>query len=202
MFYSRSIVRPLCVRARGTNTRQRPAIKLPGLLTLPLLFTLLLVAGHSHADLDIDESVRLALLDDPVIAASRARSLALGDAAVADGQLPDPKLKTGLYNVPLDDFDLREDPATQLRLGIEQSFPRGDTLQYQQRQSEWLATAMQAMSEMAARKVERDVRNQFLELTTRYRLKALSRNPAACSRNWSRSPAHNTRPAGSASRMY
>jgi len=96
--------------------------------------TLLLVAGQSHADLDIDESVRLALLGDPVIAASRARSQALSEAAIADGQLSDPKLKTGLYNVPLDDFDLREDPATQLRLGIEQSFPRGDTLQ--QRSSE------------------------------------------------------------------
>ncbi len=164
MFYSRNIVRPLCARARATNTRQRPAFKQPGLLTLPLLLTLLLIAGYSHADLDIDESVRLALLDDPVIAASRARSQALSDAAIADGQLPDPKLKTGLYNVPLDDFDLREDPATQLRLGIEQSFPRGDTLQYRQRQSEWLATAMQAMSELAARKVERDVRNRFLEL--------------------------------------
>jgi len=164
MFHYRSSTRPPCARARGTDTRQRPATKLPGLLTLLLPFTLLLVAGHSHADLDLDESVRLALLDDPVIAASRARSQALGDAAVADGQLPDPKLKTGLYNVPLDDFDLTEDPATQLRLGIEQSFPRGDTLQYRQRQSEWLATAMQAMSEMAARKVERDVRKQFLDL--------------------------------------
>ncbi|MGB5180381.1 MAG: TolC family protein [Gammaproteobacteria bacterium] len=164
MFYFRSLARSLRARARGTHTRHLPAIKRSGLLTLPLLVTLLLAAGHSHAELDIDESVRLALLDDPVIAASRARSQALSDAAVADGQLPDPKLRTGLYNVPLDDFDLREDPATQLRLGIEQSFPRGDTLQYRQRQSEWLATAMQAMSEMAARKVERDVRKQFLEL--------------------------------------
>ena len=164
MFYSRSIVRPLCAHTRGTNTRQSPAIRLSVRLTLPLLALLLLVAGSSQADLDIDESVRLALLDDPVIAASQARSQALSDAAVADGQLPDPKLRTGLYNVPLDDFDLGDDPATQLRLGIEQSFPRGDTLQYRQRQSEWLATAMQAMSEMAARKVERDVRKQYLEL--------------------------------------
>jgi outer membrane protein TolC len=164
MFHYRRITRPRCVHTRGTDTRLRPATKRPGQLTRPLLLTLLLVAGQSHADLDIDESVRLALLGDPVIAASRARSQALSEAAIADGQLPDPKLKTGLYNVPLDDFDLREDPATQLRLGIEQSFPRGDTLQYRQRQSEWLATAMQAMSEIAARKVERDVRKQFLEL--------------------------------------
>ena len=161
MFYSRSIIRPRCARTRGTNTCQLPVIKLSA---LPLLITLLVVASPGHADLDINESVRLALLDDPVIAASQARSQALSNAAVADGQLPDPKLKTGFYNVPLDNFDLSEDPATQLRLGIEQSFPRGDTLHYRQRQSEWLATSMQAMSEVAARRVERDVRKQFLEL--------------------------------------
>jgi len=164
MFYFRSNVRPQCARAGGTNNRLLPATGLSGQLTVPLLIMLLLVAGHSHANLDIDESVRLALLDDPVVAASQARAQALSDAAVADGQLPDPKLRTGLYNVPLDNFDLSEDPATQLRLGIEQSFPRGDTLHYRQRQSEWLATSMQAMADVAARKTVRDVRTQFLEL--------------------------------------
>ena len=164
MFYFRSIVRPQCARAGGTNNRLLPATGLPGQLTAPLLIMLLLVAGHSHADLDINESVRLALLDDPVVAASQARAQALSDAAVADGQLPDPKLRTGLYNVPLDNFDLSEDPATQLRIGVEQSFPRGDTLHYRQRQSEWLATSMQAMADVAVRKTVRDVRKQFLEL--------------------------------------
>jgi len=151
-------------RATGTNSFLFAALHVRGWLTWPVLFALLLAAGNCHADLDIDESVRLALLDDPVIAASQARSQALSDAAVADGQLPDPKLRTGLYNVPLDNFDLGEDPATQLRIGLEQSFPRGETLQYRQRQSEWLATSMRAMADVAARKTVRDVRKQFLEL--------------------------------------
>ena len=135
-----------------------------GLLTLALLIALPTLSGKARADLDINESVRLALIDDPVIAASRARSQALSDAAVADGQLPDPKLKTGFYNVPIDNFDLEEDPATQLRLGVEQSFPRGDTLQYKRRKAEWMSTSEQAMAEVAARQVVRDVRQQFLEL--------------------------------------
>ena len=166
MFYYRRTVRTLCLakRAWGTNTHQTSALRQKGLLTLAVVLALLTFANTTRADLDINESVRLALIDDPVVAASRARSQALSDAAVADGQLPDPTLKTGFYNVPLDNFDLREDPATQLRLGIEQSFPRGDTLQYRQRQTEWMATAEQAMAEVAARQVVRDVRLQFLDL--------------------------------------
>jgi len=166
MFYSRRIVRPRCIakRAWWTSTHQLSALRQNGLLTLAVMIALLTFANKTRADLDINESVRLALIDDPVIAASRARSQALSDAAVADGQLPDPKLKTGFYNVPVDNFDLKEDPATQLRLGIEQSFPRGDTLQYRQRQAEWMATSEQAMSEVATRQVVRDVRQQFLEL--------------------------------------
>lgn len=129
-----------------------------------LLIALLAYGGSGHAELAIEESVRLALVDDPVIAARRARAEALGETAIADGQLPDPKLRTGFYNVPLDSFDLDEEPSTQLRLGIEQSFPRGDTLQYRQQQAEWMATAEDALAEVAARSVVRDVRVQYLEL--------------------------------------
>jgi outer membrane protein TolC len=163
MCYFRNHIRP-AGSAGGRNTHRLCARRWRVRLTVPLLCALLLAAGNSHADLGIEESVRLALLDDPAIAATQARSRALSDAAVADGQLPDPKLRTGLYNVPLDNFDLSEDPATQLRIGLEQSFPPGDTLQYRQRQSEWLATSMQAMADVATRKTVREVRKQFLEL--------------------------------------
>ena len=76
-------------------------------------------AASVHADLDINEAVRLALTDDPVVAASHARSQALQDNAIADGQLPDPQLKTGIYNLPTDNFHINEEPSTQLRLGVQ-----------------------------------------------------------------------------------
>jgi len=122
------------------------------------------LATASRADLDIDETLRLALADDPVIAARQARSQAYSDNAVADGQLPDPTLKTGLYNLPLDDFELDEEPTTQLRLGLVQSFPRGRTRHFRRERSEWLAASEAAAAESAELQLVRDVRNSFLEL--------------------------------------
>jgi outer membrane protein TolC len=121
-------------------------------------------ATTASADLDIIEAVNLALTDDPVVAASQARTQALRDSAVADGQLPDPKLKTGIYNVPVDDFDVSREPTTQFRLGLVQNFPRGDTRLYKQKQTEWMANAEQAGTEAARRRLVRDVRKSFLEL--------------------------------------
>ena len=163
MFYSRRVIRPLCstVIAWRTHFENLPASWLPGLLTLLLLLTL---SASARADLDINTAVRLALADDPLIAASKARSQAFRDNAIADGQLPDPKLKTGIYNLPTDNFHIDEEPSTQLRLGVQQAFPRGNTLRYRQRQSEWKARSATATAELGARQTSLDVRKYFLEL--------------------------------------
>ena len=120
MLYSRRTIRPRCnaVTASGTHTSNQ---SVSHLFTL-LLALLLTPAASVHADLDINEAVRLALTDDPVVAASHARSQALQDNAIADGQLPDPQLKTGIYNLPTDNFHINEEPSTQLRLGLQQAF--------------------------------------------------------------------------------
>ena len=157
MFYSRSMIRTLCTLAGG----RRMQIKYLSLLAMSLLLT---ATSGARADLNIDEAVRLALTDDPLIAASQARSLALQDSAIADGQLPDPQLRTGIYNLPTDNFHINEEPSTQLRLGLQQAFPRGKTLHYRQRQGEWQAKAATASAALGARQLALDVRRYFLEL--------------------------------------
>jgi len=162
MLYSRKTIRPLCNAVTASGT---PANSLPASRLLILLLSLLLTPAASvHADLDINEAVRLALTDDPVIAANQARSLALGDTAIADGQLPDPQLRSGIYNLPTDNFHINEEPSTQLRLGLQQAFPRGKTLHYKQRQGEWKATAAMASAELGTRQTMLEVRKYFLEL--------------------------------------
>ncbi|MDH3887514.1 MAG: TolC family protein, partial [Gammaproteobacteria bacterium] len=133
-------------------------------LSLLAMSLLLIATSGARADLNIDEAVRLALTDDPLIAASQARSLALQDSAIADGQLPDPQLRTGIYNLPTDNFHINEEPSTQLRLGLQQAFPRGKTLHYRQRQGEWQAKAATASAALGARQLALDVRRYFLEL--------------------------------------
>ena len=143
MSYSRRTVRSLCTAACA---RDRLETTLKNTATRFAMLVLLAFAANVHADLDIDEVLRLALENDPAISATRARARALSDEAVANGQLPDPKLRTGLYNLPVDDFDIDREPTTQLRLGVVQAFPRGDTLRFKQLQTESMASAELATS--------------------------------------------------------
>jgi outer membrane protein TolC len=127
------------------------------------LFILGSAQAQAGAVLTLAEAERIAIGADPVIAADRARAQALGETAVAEGQLPDPRLKAGVANLPLDTFELNQEPMTQLVLGVEQSFPPGDTLRYRQRQGEWQSAAEQATARDNTRKLVRDVRTRYLE---------------------------------------
>ncbi len=120
-------------------------------------------AGGSGG-LTLAEAERLALQQDPQIAAARATAEALDADAVADGQLPDPKLRTGLYNVPLDDFDLRSVPTSQLRLGVQQAFPRGDSLKYKTLRKQSQAEAQRQKSRVQILRARRAVRLGYLDL--------------------------------------
>ncbi|HED17101.1 MAG TPA: TolC family protein, partial [Gammaproteobacteria bacterium] len=133
---------------------------------LPALILISLMGWHtaSHAELSLDQAEKIASEADPLVAASQARALALTESAIADGQLPDPKLKFGVFNLPTDTFDFNQEPTTQVRLGIQQAFPRGDTLKYKQKQTTWKSTAETQRSETISLKVNRNVRLEFLEL--------------------------------------
>jgi outer membrane protein TolC len=120
--------------------------------------------AQAGAVLTLGEAEQIAIGADPVIAADRARAQALGEDAVANGQLPDPRLKAGVANLPLDTFEINQEPMTQLVVGVEQSFPPGDTLRYRRRQGEWQSAAEQANAQDSTRKLVRDVRNRYLEL--------------------------------------
>ena len=92
--------------------------------------TLFLFAGAAPviaADLTVEEAVRIALRDDPTLQAMGARSQSMSELSVAAESLPDPKLKLGFANLPVDSFNLGQEPMTQAVIGIRQQFPRGQT---------------------------------------------------------------------------
>lgn len=123
------------------------------------------VAAIARADdpLSLTEAERMALARDPAVAASLARAEALATESVADAQLPDPKFRTGLYNLPLDDFDIEKVPTTQWRFGLQQQFPRGDTLRWKSRQALAKSEAARRKAELEQWKIRRDVRKTWLD---------------------------------------
>ncbi|MGD2081355.1 MAG: TolC family protein [Chromatiales bacterium] len=124
---------------------------------------LLAVASPAGADLTLHEAERAAVGGEPSLEVLRQKASALEQSAVADGELPDPKLKLGLMNFPTDTFALGQEPMTQVQIGVQQMFPSGRSLEHRSRRTERLADAERAGADQRRLEVVRSVRRAWLE---------------------------------------
>lgn len=134
-----------------------------GYLKSTFAVLILLSAGNALA-LDLKQAEQLAVQSDPSIESFRATSRSFEEASYADKTLPDPKLRLGASNLPVDGFAIDQEAMTQLKLGIQQNFPAGDTLEIKQQQSRFLSRSALAQAEDARLKIIRDVRETYLNL--------------------------------------
>jgi outer membrane protein, heavy metal efflux system len=91
-------------------------------LLLAILWPALSIAGP----LAFEDAVLLAQESQPLLNGRQAAVRADEERAVAEAQLPDPRLKLGLINVPYAPFSLSSEPMTQTMVSVEQTFPGGD----------------------------------------------------------------------------
>ena len=99
------------------------------LLYLPL-FAVLSVNAQPAPDtaLTLPEAVRLAVDRQPMLEAQAAAVRAARENAIASAQLPDPELRFGVRDVPVnseDRWSLSRDSDTQIMAGVMQRFPAG-----------------------------------------------------------------------------
>ena len=127
------------------------------------LFTTGLQAEPGKQVLSLPEAEAIALEVDPMLNLIDANAKALDEAAVADGQLPDPKLKLSLFNFPTDTFSRTQEAITQLRFGLQQAIPRGDTLELKSKRTRSQATSVRAKNADETLKLRRDVRKYWFE---------------------------------------
>jgi len=79
--------------------------------------------------LSLDEASGLSLVDQPILTGREAVINADERQAVAAAQLPDPRLTSGLKELPIDTseaFSVRRDNFTEFTVGLSQDFPRAD----------------------------------------------------------------------------
>ena len=117
----------------------------------------------AHA-LTLREVEQITEQTDFISKARQFRGDALGESAIADAQLPDPQLNLGLFNLPTNDFDINSEPNTQLRFGISQSFPRGKTLAFREKQTKWASDAEYKRASDEVLKSIRSVREHYFNL--------------------------------------
>lgn len=92
--------------------------------------TLLFINSTLMADnsVNLKQALELALSNDALISGLVAKQDAWNQLSHASQTWDDPKLRFGAQAVPIDTFNLDQEPMTQLVLGYQQNFPRGDSL--------------------------------------------------------------------------
>ncbi|WP_138380352.1 TolC family protein [Luteithermobacter gelatinilyticus] len=139
--------------------------------TLPLLLAAwgflsgIATVATAEETLTMDRAVALALkANDPSATRFKQQGDALAEQAIAESQLPDPKLSLDMANWPVDSFSYTQEPMTQVKIGIQQSVPRGKTLSYNREKREAEARAEYEKYNLQTRNIILDVRQAWLEL--------------------------------------
>ena len=92
--------------------------------------------------LTLQEAEALALHDEPGRNSYLSQAEGLREESIAGGQLPDPTMRVGLANFPIQSGGFTTEGMTQAQLGVRQVFPAGETRKLTTAKFQSLATAM------------------------------------------------------------
>ncbi|MEO8304941.1 MAG: TolC family protein [Betaproteobacteria bacterium] len=150
-----------CSRALAIDRRARR-------FTALMLLSALVAGTHANAaepPLSYAEAVRLAVTRSPQLEAQRAMADAAREMVGPAGELPDPKLKLGLENVPTsgaDAWTLTRDFMTMQKIGLMQEFPREDKRRLRSQRAENEAQRNVAVGEVAQFAIQREAATAWL----------------------------------------
>ena len=128
-------------------------------IALWLASALIAVAGAPAGGqiLTFDDARRLALENQPALRALEHAARAAQHGSVADSALPDPRLKLGALNFPIQGFPSARDDMTQLGVSFEQAFPGGDKRRLRSERAHAEAGQLFAESHNQMQAIQRDV---------------------------------------------
>jgi Outer membrane efflux protein len=87
-----------------------------------------LQAAENQKVWSFNSTVTTAQKNDPWLTGNKHQQQAIEAMSNAASSLPDPKMSVALANLPTDGFNFSQEGMTQLKVGITQMFPRGDSL--------------------------------------------------------------------------
>jgi outer membrane protein TolC len=119
---------------------------------------------NAEQTLTIERAVQTALERDALIHVYQSRSDAYREQSIEENTLPDPKIKFGFLNFPTDTFARNQEPMTQIKLGIQQKFPRGNSLEVKSQRAMSMSMVESAKTQNQRRKITQEVREAWLEL--------------------------------------
>jgi outer membrane protein TolC len=146
----------------------RRARRLPGRRARVVALCIAFAGGHAPAQqaLTLDQALRLAQERSRQLVAQDAAASASRELAQAAGQLPDPVLKAGVTNLPVDGpdrFSLTRDFMTMRSVGVMQEFTRADKRSARTARFAREADTAQAGRALALARLRRDTALAWLD---------------------------------------
>jgi outer membrane protein TolC len=139
----------------------------------------LMLSPAANAEvLSLKRAEALALASDPVSNASLAGADALMELAVVARQFQDPRIRLGMVSLPVDTFHLGQEPMTQVQVGVQQQFPRGNSRELGGVAMEQRAKQAIARSRDQQLQLLREVRQLYLEALLQDRLASILQQSA------------------------
>ena len=134
-------------------------------MRISLLFVAALAAATPAFGqiLTFDEARNRALEAQPALRALDLNARAADEASIADGALPDPRLKLGALNFPARNFPNSRDDMTQLGLSWEQTIPGGDKRRLRTERTQAEAEQLRAETTGTRQGIVRDVGFAWLD---------------------------------------
>ncbi len=124
------------------------------------------VNAHAQQALTLDQALRAAQDRSRQLAAQDSAASASREMAIAAGQLPDPTLKAGISNLPIngpDRFSLTRDFMTMRSIGVAQEITRGDKLKARSARFDREAETAEAARAVALADLRRDTARAWLD---------------------------------------
>jgi outer membrane protein TolC len=119
--------------------------------------------GAEAKPLSLDEAADLAVAAQPRLQARAHAAEGLRQAAVAAGELPDPKLSVGIMSLPLNNFSFTDMEMTQASLGVMQMIPGGNKRGLERKRMEREAGMNDVAQDTTRRQVRRETRRAWLD---------------------------------------
>ena len=132
-------------------------------LSTALILGLSVFSAQAEKVVSLEQAITLAQQNDPWLHGSRLKQSAVENRSIASGTLPDPKVSLGIMNLPTDTWDLDQEGMTQLKVGVSQMFPRGDSLEIKKDQLKIESTKFPLLREDRKAKLKSQVSQLWLE---------------------------------------
>ena len=155
-----------------------PAVALLGAAWLLLPNANAQANAQAQPALGLEQALQAAQARSRQLVAHGAAASAAREMAHAAGQLPDPVLKAGINDLPVngpDRFSLTQDFMTQRSIGFAQEFTRADKRQARERRFEREADAANASHALALANLRRDTAVAWLERHNQERMLGILR---------------------------